>query len=482
MPAYAAHTEPTRRPLRVGSVTDPAERAADRVADRIMTGGLSSVPFDFGRVRVHHDDAAARSVGALAYAYGRDVVLGDAARHSPRVLAHELGHVVAEAGQPAVLRRFTPEEAADFGAMIGQSMVLAEDFTDYKGDTVVAGQIVVVEDWVNSSTTVGIKVPGRRNQPVRHLVVPKYTLRPAPSGVPEIAPYGAEVDVAASRVVRGNAALAAERGRPDGSRADEINRIEFEEQPKRDENLNRRLIQETMFNRFDASVKRWTDYYNAQYGYTGRDALDPNIVKAMLYRESKMGTSGEHLHAPGPGSHPMTSQFNIMQAIDSGAMALLTIMEEMAPALITKYHLGDMRKDLDAAQGRRQKLSRMASRTPAEEADLAELTRVAEPNWERFLWEYKAAGQPKGFAEAVADFFTSTSPPRHLDYDFWIRTAVRWLFEKRQISDSWAEALYNYNGGSGDYRDEVLGRAASAGAAQRAGMAYVPPELVQKFR
>ncbi len=61
---------------------------------------------DFGRVRVHTDSVAAesaRSVGALAYTVGRDVVFG-AGRYAPetnegaRLLAHELAHVVQNDG------------------------------------------------------------------------------------------------------------------------------------------------------------------------------------------------------------------------------------------------------------------------------------------------------------------------------------------------------------------------------------------------
>jgi hypothetical protein len=64
---------------------------------------------DFGRVRVHADaraTASARSIGALAYTVGRDVVV-DAAHYAPgtargrRLLAHELTHVVQQRGASA---------------------------------------------------------------------------------------------------------------------------------------------------------------------------------------------------------------------------------------------------------------------------------------------------------------------------------------------------------------------------------------------
>jgi hypothetical protein len=68
---------------------------------------------DFSRVRIHADSEAAesaRSVGALAYTVGRDVVFG-AGRYQPRsfagrqLIAHELAHVVQQNGSAAVVRR-----------------------------------------------------------------------------------------------------------------------------------------------------------------------------------------------------------------------------------------------------------------------------------------------------------------------------------------------------------------------------------------
>lgn len=62
--------------------------------------------YDFSRVRVHADAAAARSgqeIGAAAYTVGNDIVFGDRqfAPDSPaglRLIAHELAHVVQQGG------------------------------------------------------------------------------------------------------------------------------------------------------------------------------------------------------------------------------------------------------------------------------------------------------------------------------------------------------------------------------------------------
>jgi hypothetical protein len=85
-------------------------------AGRALDPGMRAVfeprfGFSFDRVRVHADDraaVAARSLGALAYTVGPDIVFG-AGRYAPgttdgqRLLAHELAHVVQqEASLPRV--------------------------------------------------------------------------------------------------------------------------------------------------------------------------------------------------------------------------------------------------------------------------------------------------------------------------------------------------------------------------------------------
>jgi hypothetical protein len=96
--------------LQVGPVEDPHEREADMVAGRVM--GHSESPsttktdrgFDFSNVRIHADARAAesaRSVAALAYTVGRDIVFGEGqyrphTMQGQRLLAHELAHVAQQ--------------------------------------------------------------------------------------------------------------------------------------------------------------------------------------------------------------------------------------------------------------------------------------------------------------------------------------------------------------------------------------------------
>jgi hypothetical protein len=146
--------------LTVGASNDPLEREAERIADRVLDasvvggvpqriGSIAGTPsagrdaapasvadaiartgdplepalrtdlerrfgYDFSRVRVHCDPAAARSardVGAEAYTVGHNIVFGTgryqpASRSGRALLAHELTHVVQQSGAaaPAVQR------------------------------------------------------------------------------------------------------------------------------------------------------------------------------------------------------------------------------------------------------------------------------------------------------------------------------------------------------------------------------------------
>jgi Domain of unknown function (DUF4157) len=141
------HGSTVQAKVKVGEPDDEREREADRVADRIMRSPASGGPVpsphtvledaearldavqggrppsaaeraffeprlgrDLGDVRLHTGpaaDQAARAVGALAYTRGRDVVFRDGA-YTPqtdagqRLLAHELVHVMQQAGPAAV--------------------------------------------------------------------------------------------------------------------------------------------------------------------------------------------------------------------------------------------------------------------------------------------------------------------------------------------------------------------------------------------
>lgn len=122
MPVPSAHSavqDGGGHPAR-SSVAPPLVADVLRSAGHPLDGATRSrmehrFSHDFGRVRVHTDERAAKSaraVGALAYTVGSDVVLGtDRYTHGSsdgeRVLAHELAHVVQQENAAGFVRQAT---------------------------------------------------------------------------------------------------------------------------------------------------------------------------------------------------------------------------------------------------------------------------------------------------------------------------------------------------------------------------------------
>jgi hypothetical protein len=369
-------------------------------------------------------------------------------------------------GKPVLQRTIEPEDVAV--EMPGKVMRVTGDFVS--GPVRVrAGDEVTVVAWSNASSTVQVR---HGAGPV--FDIPKRVLEPKRTPVAGVAPYGAGVREQVRSVERGQAAITAEQTRPGGPRPGEIPRLERLQQT-REETLNRRLIQAMMYNRFDGAIAHWTAFYNTRAGYTGARALDPNLVKSMLFQESQLGTAGRHLEDP--PTHPVKTRFNLGQVIDSSALALLGIMAEMAPGLITRFRLGSLRTDLAAAQRELADLRRLRTPTAEQARRIAELTPLSAQSWETYIWAYP------GYSAATAEFFRTgggTAPlavPLNLDYDFWIRAMVSWLFEKRRAVSNWAEAIEAYNGSGAQarhYRDAVTARGAAAAGAERSGTEYIP--------
>jgi Domain of unknown function (DUF4157) len=115
-----------RNELTIGAPGDSYEREADQVADRVLTQSSPSArqAADFRDVRVHTDEkaaASARSVNALAYTVGANIVFASG-QHQPetstgrRLIAHELTHVLQQQGAgggPVVVQRDDDNKSPD---------------------------------------------------------------------------------------------------------------------------------------------------------------------------------------------------------------------------------------------------------------------------------------------------------------------------------------------------------------------------------
>ena len=469
-------------------------------------------------VRTHTGRSAAdacRAIGAQAFARGGEIFYGaDRGPRTDALTAHELTHVIQRreaftsggatlgpANGPAerqaqavardihqapgriaidswarpggdIQRAIHPEDVA--GEMVGRTFELASDHIA-GGVTLKAGATVTVTSWTNASVTVSVTAPGIKGQ----ISIPKTLLRPTRAFVSGVDSYGAGVVGQAASVTKGEAQLASWMARKAGFKSPKAGKVFDAERTRlegllatRRSALNRKLIQETMFNRFDTVIKREVDAANAAHALKGSAVLDSNLVKSMLFQESELGTSGTHLEVP--PTHPVKTRFNLGQVIDSSGAALLTLLEAEHKPLITTFGLSALRKDLATAQAERASLKKKSSRTPAENARLVTLNHQAGQSWETFIWEYKA---PHGFAAAVASLFAATTPARNEDFEFWIHMAVMWLFTKHRAGRSWPDAIKAYNGDGARaerYRDAVVKRAVGAAAAATAGKPFIP--------
>jgi hypothetical protein len=252
------------------------------------------------------------------------------------------------------------------------------------------------------------------------------------------------------------------------------------EQTRKETALNVRLIQSAMLNRFDSNIKKWVDFYNHQFGFTGHDALDPNLIKSMVFQESQMGTFGDFMSDP--TTNAIMTRFNILQAIDSWPEEQLLVIPEMMPTLITKYHLENIQKDHLKVETELDTLTANPPKKAADIARLHELKAQSQHDWQPWFLAYTAPGETKGFKDAVDEFLNVTTSGRKqmFDYDFWIRVGVRSVFEKHKHVNSWEEAARAYNGSgphARKYRNEVVDRAEHAVKAEKTGKEFVPDKL-----
>ena len=382
-----------------------------------------------------------------------------------------VGRAAAARAPRQLVQRDVNVPADVSGEMIGRTFRMAQDFTA-GAISVKAGDKVTVTAWDNAAAVVTVQVAA--GGPT--FDVPKDLIRPDEAVVGGVAPYGVGLEKVAKGFEANEKKLAHERGlaHPDASEVTRLQDLET----NWIKILNERLIQGAMFNRFDAAIKTWTDHYNTKFGFTGNKGADPDMVKAMIFQESQMGTAGPHLDDP--PTHPVRTRFNIGQMIDTSSLIILELIGEDDPTLLDTFHLKDIHTDLIKAQNELERLQKLSHPDDTQKARIDELKALAKRDWEVFMWSYKAPGQTDGFFAAVNHYFGTGVSAKNLSYDFWIRASIRELFDKRQHVSTWEEAARAYNGGgpaARRYRDQVLDRMAKAKAAQKAGKEFVVDKI-----
>lgn len=218
---------------------------------------------------------------------------------------------------------------------------------------------------------------------------------------------------------------------------------------RRETTMNRMLVRESMYNRFDPLIARWVNHYNNEFNPT--PVLDSNVVKSMLFQETRMGTSGEHLEQEpynwNDGQrHPIRSRFNLGQTVDSWGPQQYLMIKEMAPNIYNRFGLNVLER------GRR--WNSMSNE---------DYGRWAAPDGTTFMSIVRIFFEQRNGGN---NLMGEQNTDLHLDYNFWIRSTVRWLFHKYNSlgNNSWGEAVRAYNGGGNaarQYSRAVMARAGS---------------------
>jgi hypothetical protein len=391
---------------------------------------------------------------------------------------------------------FTPEDLA--GDMAGLEFVLVAD-ADVKTPTgttrFAKNSVVKVVKWDNASTEIDGTIGATRVSVLKELITPKVTpqvstVTTAKRQYTVATPlYVTEAETLRGWITKGKAAGTDQTGNY--------------------KQLNRHLIVEMMLNRFDNEIARWTTFYDTTLGEPrGWSSLPPSWVKSMMIEESTAGTAGKYL-VEVPGS-PFKNKFNLLQAIDDWGPQQFLMIQEIEPGLLKKQGLEKIMDDKAALEKEWQTLEAKKNRGPAEVARLKELdvlkfndpAQRRRPRWHKFFSTYpdvalkpKSGGTPTPdattnapttttsddtrtsaptktspakrptYRETVFAFLEAGTPKRKYTYGFWIRTGVRWLFEKRREASTWSDAVRSYNGEGARaefYRSVVLTRARAA--------------------
>ncbi len=455
---------------------------------------------DFSKVNIHTNDNRATQMGALAFTEGNHIHFapGQYAPQSSKgqeLLGHELTHVIQQKqgrvpvttqamglsiNDDALLER----EADRLGAkaakgetctvgnkntmnstataviqqkdhviqrlevddvaheMNGQQFVLVAD-----NGGVAAGTVVTVTDWKGTAPEAIVSFTNAAGVP-ESATVGKSSLSPLYSAVGGVHKYEVGLEAQRGTVGRSQGELDKWRARESEYKNNrsmweaELQRLEGLHRT-REVHMNRMLVRETMYNRFDADIVRWVDHYNNELRPATN--LEYNVVKSILFKETRMGTHGEHLTLP-PYSfqgeegtnHPIKSRFNLGQVIDSFGPQQYLMIKEMAPTIYNQYGFGQFE-----------------ARSAWLDTDW-----WSNDNYHRAIQAFSALRQADG------NNLMGNDTDLFLDYAFWIRATVRWLFRKYAVTNDWPAAIRAYNGGGSRataYRNEVMGRANTSG-------------------
>lgn len=387
-------------------------------------------------------------------------------------LSDEIAHSVPQnESLTKIQRAIEPEQVSE--EMIGKGFFLDREIkVDYNSGSVTfpKWQYVKIKRWDNSNTKVRVSAFHKEIKKKYEFSVRKNWITPVADTKSELYKYEVGLNDVKNNIDSGAKAIDSWKSKKSeyekygtmniyNAQLENLEQL----QTNRYLDMNRKLIQESMYNDFDAIIKQWTDYYNESIGEPkGWSKLDANLVKSMVFQESEMGTSGVHLDDISFAETPKT-RFNLMQMIDSSGIALTLMMKEMNLTLYNKYDLKVVTSDYYATKKKYRELINKGNLNLSEQRELDKINvKVADhwsgagKQWDSFFW------RDSRFIQAWKEFNSEPSgKDRNQSYSFWVRAGIRWLFEKRSSVNNWEEAIKAYNG-SGDkannYKNYVVAR------------------------
>lgn len=402
-------------------------------------------------------------------------------------LSFDEAQAYVKAGRPHGLYHWKSNYFFHLEEIVGIKLRLRSNF---KVEGVAAGATLLLCRWSPAGPTIVVTLGSKT------LVVPKWSVERARSPAPALVRYVVQEDEQQEKAVRAalevvakfetkvdsarknlpNFKLKPEQGAQELRKAD-LNLADAHSKLQRSvDSLALYTLYEIRFNQFDDLIMRCTKLYNQ-----GRKVpLEPALVKSILFEESKCGLNGSFIHEP-PANidvttihSPWMQNTNLMQAIDSSAdQALLMIKEMASPARVAALGGGNI-ADLWSK-----------FRLGVLEAHIKKggpLLKNAQLEQER-RWNYPCGAAPNQNlygAWLEMCYFRDTAGrnvlgnnvfPLWNDYEYWVRTGIRWLWKKfdglaGKDAGSWQQAVKVYNG-KGDsatnYAARVVVRAQEKG-------------------
>ncbi len=400
---------------------------------------------DFSKVKIHTGSAAIqmnRSLSAKAFTSNNDIYFNKGeynpnTKAGKKLLAHELSHTIQQKSMNhTTIQRFGVDDV--FDEMKGKAFELVDDFGGIK-----KGTKIIIADWKGNAS----QAYGYYNKEGKKIYtsIEKYLLKPVFSKTAGLTKYEVGLDKQRSTVKKSQLKLEewkkqeAKYKRNRKTWEAELKRLE-DLHTKRESTMSRMLIRETMYNRFDADIVKWVDHYNTLNA--PKTKLQYKVVKSILFQETRMGTSGQHLKKPPYEYNGIKSQYNLGQVIDSSGPQQYLMIKEMAPSIYKKYGFDKFEKK-------------------------AKWKGMSGAEWwgnEKFT---KAIKEFSEWKDKGGDSLMGNKKDLYLDYEFWIRATVKWLFYKYARTKDWSKAVKAFNGrGSAaeNYKKKVLERASKGDA------------------